>query len=108
MSKRLLNETPEQAIRRVFHEHAENEFAIETVQDVTQIVEENRENYKLRGGERWKYFQNHVAQIPTSIYYDLIRRGIIDEKEDPEMKRLMKWLDDPDNQAFRTRPGRLS
>jgi hypothetical protein len=107
VSKRLLNETPEQGIKRIFHEHAENEFAVETVQDVTEIVAENKENYNARGGERFKFFQNHVAQIPTSVYYDLIRRGIIDEKNDPEGIRLTKWLNDPDNRVWRTRPGRL-
>ncbi len=106
MSKRLLNETPEQAIRRVYHEHAD-EYAIETQQDVTEIVRENKENYNLRGGERWKYFQNHVAQIPTSVYYDLVRKGIIDEKNDPEMERFKRWLNDSDNRVFRTRPGRI-
>jgi hypothetical protein len=106
VSKRLLNETPEQAIRRIHHAHAD-EYAIETVQDVTEIVEENKMAYNARGGERWKHFVNHVAQIPTSIYYDLKRKGIIDDKRDPEMKALRRWLNDPDNRAWRTRPGRL-
>lgn len=107
VSKRLLNETPEQGIKRIFHEHAENEFAIETVQDVTEIVDENKENYNQRGGERWKFLMNHVAQIPTSIYYDLVRRGIVDDKNDPEMTRLKRWLNDSDQRAFRTRPGKI-
>ncbi len=105
--KRLFNETPEQFIRRIQHEHADGECAIETVQDITETVEMNKYNYKERSGTRWNHFQNHVASIPTSIYYKLVREGIIDEKNDPDGERLKKWLNDPDNRVFRTRDGRL-
>lgn len=104
--KRAFNETPEQYIKRIYHGHGD-EHAIETIQDVTEIVEDAKYNYKERQGERWKDLMTHVAQIPTSIYYDLVRKGIIDEKNDPEMERLKKWLNDPDNRVFRTRPGRI-
>jgi hypothetical protein len=43
-----------------------------------------------------------VATLPLSVYYQLKREGIAD---DP--KRLAKWMNDPDNRAFRTRGGRL-
>jgi hypothetical protein len=105
--KRLFNETPEQYIRRIQHEHADGECAIETFQDITETIETNRANYNERAGERWKHFANHVASIPTSIYYKLVREGVIDDKNDPEMVALKRWLNDPDNRAFRTRDGRL-
>ena len=105
--KRLYNESPEHFIRRIQHEHADGSGAIETVQDITQTVEENKFNYRERSGTRWKHFQNHVASIPTAIYYKLMRDGIIDDINDPEMERLKRWLNDPDNQVFRTRDGRL-
>ena len=107
MVTRRFNETPEQLIARIQHEDGDGGGVIETRQDITEIVETNRYNYNERSGQRWKHFANHVASIPTSVYYRLIREGVIDEKEDPEMERLSKWLDDPDNRVFRTRDGRL-
>jgi hypothetical protein len=38
----------------------------------------------------------------VNVYYDLKRRGIID---DPAAFRA--WMNDPDNRVFRTRPGRV-
>jgi hypothetical protein len=105
--KRLFNETPEQFIGRIQHEHADGSGAIETRQNITEIVETNRFNYNARSGSRWDHFQNHVASIPTSIYYQLVREGIIDDRNDPDMVALKKWLNDPDNRVFRTRDGRL-
>lgn len=104
---RRFNETPEQAIRRITHEHADGDGVLETIQDVTDVVENNKANFKERHGERFNDFSTHVARIPTGIYYDLVRKGIIDEKNDPEGKRLKKWLNDPDNRAWRTRPGKI-
>jgi hypothetical protein len=43
-----------------------------------------------------------VASIPLSVYYELKRQGIAD---DP--KALRKWLNQSENQAFRTREGTL-
>ncbi len=103
---RKFNETPEQAIKRVHHAHGD-EYAIETVQDVSQTVAVNKEDYKDNAGTRFSQFQNHVARIPTAIYYALMRRGIIDERKDPEGVRLKAWLNDPDHRAWRTRPGRI-
>lgn len=104
---RAFNETPEQAIRRIHHEHADDSFTVQTVQDVSEVVKNNKMNFDERHGERFNEFATHVARIPTGIYYDLMRRGIIDEKNDPEGVRLKAWLNDPDNKAWRSRPGRI-
>ncbi len=103
---RELNETPEQAIKRIHLQHADGDITIHTRQDVEDVIRNNKMNFNERGG-RWSEFQNHVARIPTSIYYALIRRGIIDEKNDPESVALKAWLNDPDQRAWRTRPGRI-
>ena len=103
---RALNESPEQAIKRIHHQHGDGDVTIHTQQDVSAVVRNNKMNFNERGG-RWDQFQNHVARIPTAIYYDLIKRGIINERKDPESKGLIAWLNDPDNRAWRSRPGRL-
>ena len=43
-----------------------------------------------------------VASIPNIVWEELQRNGIAD---DP--KKLKAWLNDPDNRAFRTRPGKV-
>lgn len=56
--------------------------------------------------DRWddsKPMGVHVARLPLTIYYDLLKRGIL--RDPVEMK---KWLDRPENDVFRTRKGRLS
>lgn len=75
-------------------------------EDVTELVERNRALYNSYDGRRarWKNpAMNWVASIPPTVYLDLMRKGILQDK-----KAFDRWLDDPDNQAFRTRPGLLS
>ena len=70
------------------------------MQDSTKIIEANKRSYNDVTGK----FGNHakVASIPLSVYYELKKQGIAD---DPTA--LKKWLNQSDNQAFRTRSGTL-
>lgn len=103
---RKFNETPEQAIKRIHHQHGD-ESTIQTVQDVTETVAVNKANFNDRGGTRYDQFQNHVARVPTAIYFDLVKRGIIDAVNDPEGEQFKIWLNDSDHRAWRTRPGKI-
>ena len=44
-----------------------------------------------------------VAEIPQVLAAELYRKGILQDK-----KRLLKWLDKPENKPFRTWEGRLN
>lgn len=78
---------------------------IRTEQDVSDIVELNKVHQRqfTSGKDKWGDGYDHktkVASIPLSIWMELRKKGIT---ADPvAMKR---WLNDPDNFAFRTRPG---
>jgi hypothetical protein len=78
----------------------------ETRRDVGDITEFNKEIYKEHDERaRWgNDFQHRVASIPDFLYWDL-------EKKLGPMKHNQKawkaFLNDPDNRAFRTRPGRI-
>ena len=100
--RRPFNETPEQRIRRIYYADPDGDVTIHTAQDVEEVVQASKEDFKDRAGSRWSEFQNHVARIPTSIWFKLVREGIVDDE-----KRFKAWLNDPDNRAFRTRPGRV-
>jgi hypothetical protein len=98
---RHFDSDPTMGKTETFHWLGDGKFAIETQQDVTDLVEQNRaifnENTNGFRGE-----MHRVASIPLVLYWDLKKQGIID---DPE--RLKRWLNDPDNVYFRTKPGRV-
>lgn len=99
--KKVLSHDPATGITRFFHfDHAEDEFIIQTQQDTTPIVDANKAAYN-DAPERWGDM-TRIASIPTTIYFDLKRKGIVD---DPAA--FKRWLSDPDNRFFRTRGGNL-
>mgnify|MGYP001165227396 FL=1 len=100
MQKRLFDRDPELGITKYWHVKDNGEYVVETVQDVTGIAEYNKRSYN-NTDKKWNDL-NKVASIPLSVYYDLKRKGIAD---DPVA--LKKWMNDSDNQVFRTRQGVL-
>lgn len=101
MAKRLFSYDPVLGIRRFFHDdNAGDTFIIETEQECAPIIEENKEAYNNAPDRMGDMVR--VASIPTSIYFDLKKKGIADDPV--AMKR---WLSDPDNRFFRTHPGAL-
>jgi hypothetical protein len=101
---RIFDEDPIGGRRRLFHyDHTNDTFTIETQQDVTDLVEQNK---ALAGRfderSRWAGDWHRVASIPMSLYFDLKRKGLVDD-----IPALKRWLNDPDNRFFRTRPGRV-
>lgn len=100
MKKRLFGHDPLTGVTEYWHVTDKGEYVIEKIQDVTSIVEANKRQYNETPQ---KYGDmNKVASIPLSVYYELKRQGIAD---DP--KAFRKWLNDSNNQAFRTRLGTL-
>tara|TARA_R100000231_G_scaffold31983_1_gene28081 strand:+ start:617 stop:919 length:303 start_codon:yes stop_codon:yes gene_type:complete len=100
MQKKLFDRDPQLGITKYWHVKDNGEYVVETVQDVTGIAEYNKRSYN-NTDKKWNDL-NKVASIPLSVYYDLKRKGIAD---DPVA--LKKWMNDSDNQVFRTRQGRL-
>ena len=101
MDKRLISENLETGTRQYWHEHDDGSVTVQTTQQVDDVIDANRGSFNQvdeRAG--WKGDMHRVASIPMSVYYHLKAQGIID---DPVA--LKKWLNDPDNRFFRTRPG---
>lgn len=101
----LFDEDPITKTREWFvMEDGADSFQIVTEQIVDPICEENQENFK-QFDERapWKGDGFHrVAGIPANVVADLMRKGIL---LDP--KAMKRWLNDPENRKYRTRPGRV-
>lgn len=93
---------PTMRIHRTFHEEGD-EYIVNSAQDVTDIIETNKSSMAAYD-EREKWGDgDRVASIPLGVYMQLQKVGIADDK-----MAFLKWLDDPENFMFRTRPGRLS
>jgi hypothetical protein len=103
IEKRLFSKDDDQGITRTFHFDDEtNQATIQTQQDVTSIIEENKQEYaQVDERARWGEWSK-VASIPMSIYFQLKAEGKLDDQE-----YMKKWLNDSDNQYFRTRSGKL-
>lgn len=104
IESRTFDLDPFNAVEEIFHyDEATGNFCIESRQDIEPLVEMSKASWNgvdARAG--WKGDWHHVAVLPPVIYYDLQKKGILD---DP--KALKKWLNDSDNRVFRTRPGRV-
>lgn len=104
MESRVLEDDLAMGIRRIHHyDPTTDQFTIETVQDVTDITDLTKAAYRSKDERaNWKGDIHHVASIPMTIYMDLKKKGIVDDEA-----AFKRWLNDPDNRVFRTRPGRV-
>lgn len=99
----LLDYDAETKTKTVFHHTGDGNYAIESQSDVTDLLEMNKAQYndvdeRARFGEKsWV-----AARIDLVTYYDLVRRGIANDK-----KKFSAWLNDPENRYYRVRPGRV-
>jgi hypothetical protein len=99
MDSRVLDINPETGITTYHHFDPITELShLESVQDVTDVIEHNKALSDIKPGREWR----HAASIPLVIYYELKRKGILG---DPDA--LAKWLDDRDNQVFRSWKGKI-
>lgn len=99
MTKRIFDTDPLTGITRYWHVKDNGEFVIETEQKIAVDDANTRARNATDKRTKWGDM-SRVASIPLSVYYELKRRGITN---DP--KAMKRWLNDPDNRAFRTREG---
>lgn len=102
-NKKLFDVNPELGITRTWHyDEEKDEATIQTQQDVSGIIEENKQEFaQVDERARWGEW-TRVASIPLSLYYQMKAEGKLDDEA--FMKR---WLNDSNNQFFRTRPGKV-
>lgn len=90
------------------HADGEGGIIIQTRQDVSDIVEQNKKEYNSYDERsRWSdnLFGNKVASIPMTVIDDLNKAGIMRGFAVLDEKRFAIWLNDPMNRAWRTRTG---
>lgn len=110
MTKILFDRDPLTGVTEWFeYDDSNDTFTIQTEQDVAPLVENNKflQSHFNRGDDAWGDGFDHrtkVASIPLNVYFDLKKR-FGDMRQNP--RAWKRWLNDPDNAAFRTRPGRV-
>lgn len=96
-----MDHDPTTGISHVFYyDDMTDEATIVAEQDVSSVVELNKKSYNETHGKFGEF--SKVASLPLVVYNDLQQKGILN---DP--KALKRWLNDPDNRFFRTRPGTI-
>jgi hypothetical protein len=90
-----------------------DQLIIEQKQDISAIIEHNKALYnqsmdrKGWDGNNAISPQNKVASIPLVVFAELEKQGITRGFQVLDMDRFKAFLNNPDNQVFRTRMGRV-
>ena len=102
-NKRHFDFDPATGINEIFHYNEDGSFAIEAQQDVEPIAEASKRSFNAFSGAKDKWGDGQrVASIPLVILQDWMASGKIRDQA-----FIKRWLNDPDNAVFRTRPGRV-
>jgi hypothetical protein len=89
---------------------SENGVILEDVQDCTAIIEQNKKEFnQTKKSDPWsgEPFRNKVASIPLTVFDELNRQGILRGFSVVDEKKFKAWLNNSDNQYFRTRTGKI-
>ena len=90
-----------------------DQLIIAESQNITNVIEQNKKEYaESTNGKGWDgenafSKKNKVASIPLVVLADLEKQGIMRGFHIIDMDRFKLWLNNPDNQVFRTRQGRI-
>ena len=96
---------PPSVFQKAHIDNIDNKLVVESIQDIEPILESNkfeRKEFSTKLNSERKYNRGFtkVATIPNIIIDKLMRDGIWFDKE-----AMKKWLNDPENKAFRTGGG---
>lgn len=96
--------------KSVAHDDGNGGIVIETRQDITDILENNKREYNsFDERARWSddIMGNKIASVPFTVIDDLNKMGIMRGFHVIDEKRMNEWLNKPEAQKFRTRPGKV-
>ncbi len=104
MTSKLFDFDPVTGTKKIWHYDADkDEAVIETIFDTSNLVETNKAMFNaVDERANWKGDMHLVASIPMELFMKWKSEGKLDDQA-----FLKKWLNDPDNRLFRTRPGEV-
>ena len=88
--------------KELWHIYQDGVHIFETREQVTDVVEANKVDYNEGMGQRFGEGQK-VASIPLHHYY----ANLDEAAGQDDWGYISKWLNNSDNRAWRTFPGRL-
>ena len=104
IEKRVLAHNAEAGVTTYFYyDHATDDITIEEHQDITAVVEETK-RVGLEARSDWKGDMLRIASIPLVVMEQLRRDKILPQYAGDDA-RFLRWLNDRDNQVFRTHGG---
>jgi hypothetical protein len=96
MDSRVLDHDPETGITTYHHFDPITELShLESKQEFTELADTNK--FFANEGYKPGMELRRVASIPLVIYYELKRKGILNDRA-----AFKRWLNDRDNRVFRT------
>jgi|TARA_R100000149_G_C5871183_1_gene135154 hypothetical protein len=109
--KRLIEKNPYSQKEIWMHDNPDGGYTIEEKQHINEVLDINKAKMnEYRKGRLIGNTQNHwqqVAEIPSMVYMDLMKR-FGDPHNNPEAQKKWKaWLNDIDNRYFRTGGGNV-
>ena len=108
--RRFFDYDPLTKITQYFHwDHETETYALESEQDVTAYLEQNKRLYNEDDFKRKGYKDEmvHVAQIPLIVIEKWLREDGIDVYNPDHKKAVMRKLNHPDYLYLRTTSGRI-
>ena len=92
---------------RLHYHAADEKLTIERVQDVEPIIEANKRQFDV-DDKRFRRTFNHVARIPNIVLEKWAKdNGMKYDELMRDHAKFRRFLNDPDNKLFRTKPGRI-
>lgn len=111
---RIFTPKDEAGITTFWHfDDATDIATIQSVQDVDDIIEDNKAAYNsVDERSNWKGDLHLVGRIPMLMLNEMQQQGLVDREfnvidHEEVNKRVAKFLNDRDNLAWRVRPGRI-
>jgi hypothetical protein len=103
IESRFFDKDPLSGATTIYHyDHATDKYHLERTTDYQDIVDMNRRFHNDQTDANWKGEMHMVATLPNEVWFDLKKRGILDDD-----KAFRRWLNDSENSAFRVKPGRV-
>jgi hypothetical protein len=100
--KRIIDHDPETGVSHfMYYDEGDGQASYVAQQDVSPLLDHNRA-VSNEVGKRFGQNMTHVASLPPIVYWDLKRKGILDDS-----KAFKRWLNDPENRFFRTHEAHL-
>ena len=107
MSRRLLDHDSVTGTTEWYHfDETDGSFTIETVQDVSALVDANT---RIRNDQTGRYRDlTMVARMPLTVLMQLVKDGYLDRGfRVIDQARYRRWLNSNENLAWRTKEGRI-